>query len=206
VLAGGRSVVLTSFVTTLIGAALGALAGIGAALAGLRRGLWEGVIMRPLDAVLAVPPLLLVLLFLTSLPGRTAIIAAVVLVSLPLSARVVRAAAVPAVRRAHVEAAVARGERLPWIVGRELLPFVAGPLIADAAVRFVLSAYLVAAAGFLGLGPDAADWGVQISEALPGAELQPWALAAPVVLVGLLGISANVFSDEMSRRTRSLLA
>ncbi|MFE0911269.1 ABC transporter permease [Streptomyces sp. NPDC058812] len=206
VLHGGRGVLLTAAVTTVSGAVLGAAVGLTAALAAVRRPWVDGLVMRPLDALLAIPPLLLLLLFLTAAPGRWSIVAAVVVVSLPLSARVVRAAAGPVTRRAHVEAALARGERLPWLVVRELLPFVAGPLLADAAVRFVLSVYLVAAAGFLGLGTGTADWGVLIADALPGAELQPWALAAPVLLVAVLAVAANVLSDDISRRSRALQA
>lgn len=206
ILHGGRPVVLTAVATTLIGTVLGAVLGIAAALAAGRRRWLDGLLMRPLDTVLAVPPLLLVLLVLAVAPGRSAIVLAVVVVSVPLSARVVRAAALAAVGRAHVEAAVARGEGLSWLIGRELLPFVAGPLIADAAVRFVVSVYLVAAAGFLGLSAGGADWGLLIAQALPGAELQPWALAVPVLLIATLAVSANVLADEVSRNARGLLA
>ncbi len=206
VLHGGRAVVLTAAATTAVGAILGAAVGLTAALATVRRPWLDSLIMRPLDALLAIPPLLLLLLFLTAAPGRWAIAAAVVMISLPLSARVVRAAAGPVTRRTHVEAAIARGERLPWLIIRELLPFVAGPLLADAAVRFVLSVYLVAAAGFLGLGTGTADWGVQIADALPGAQLQPWALATPVLCVAILAVAANVLSDELARHSRGLQA
>ncbi|WP_262704959.1 MULTISPECIES: ABC transporter permease [Streptomyces] len=206
VLHGGRAVVLTAAATTAVGAVLGAVVGLTAALAAVRRPWLDSLIMRPLDALLAIPPLLLLLLFLSAAPGRWTIAAAVVMISLPLSARVVRAAAGPVTRRTHVEAAIARGERLPWLVVRELLPFVAGPLLADAAVRFVLSVYLVAAAGFLGLGTGTTDWGVQIADALPGAQLQPWALATPVLCVAVLAVAANVLSDELARHSRGLQA
>lgn len=201
---GGRDVIVTATATTAAGAVLGGAVGLTAALASVRHPWLDSVIMRPLDAVLAIPPLLLLLLFLTATPGRWTVATALIVISLPLSARVVRAAAGPVIRRTHVEAAIARGERLPWLIVREVLPFVAGPLLADASVRFVLSIYLVAAAGFLGLGTDTADWGVQIADALPGAQLQPWALAAPVVLVAVLAVAANVLADEISRHSRGL--
>jgi peptide/nickel transport system permease protein len=108
----------------------------------------------------AVPPTL-VLLLLTALPGRAGIVLAVALAGASLVARVTAAAAASVVARAHVEAAIARGEGLGWVLGREVLPLVAGSLVADAGVRFVGAVYLVtAAAGFLGLGTGAADWGL----------------------------------------------
>ncbi|GAA5051777.1 peptide/nickel transport system permease protein [Thermocatellispora tengchongensis] len=206
VLLGGLPVLATSAAGALAGSALGVTAGLGAALLGARRAWAEGALLRPLDAVAALPPLVVLLLALTALPGRAGIVLAVAVAGAPLSARVIRAAAAPMVSRGHVEAAVARGESLGWLLGRELLPLVAGPVLADAGLRFVMAVYLVTAAGFLGMGTGGTDWGVLIAEALPGAGLQPAALAAPVLLVAALGVSVNVLADEMLRRGRAVLA
>jgi ABC-type dipeptide/oligopeptide/nickel transport system permease subunit len=204
VLVGGQPVVLTSLVGALAGSVAGAAVGL---LSAVRRARVPGtVLMRPLDAVAAVPPMLVLLLVLTALPGRAGIVLAIAVAGAPLVARVAAAAAAPVVGRAHVEAALARGEGLAWVLGREVLPLVAGPLVADAGVRFVGAVYLVTAAGFLGLGAGAADWGQLIVEALPGAVLQPAALAAPVLLVALLAVSVNLVADDLVRRSRTVLA
>jgi len=206
VLCGGRDVVLDGLLATALSCLAGVLVGLLAALQSARRRWVDSVLMRPLDALAALPPLLLLLLPLAAVPGRPALLLAVVLGGLPLTARVLRAAAATAAQRSHVEAAVARGERLPWLLGRELLPFVSGPLLADAGIRFVQSVYLVVAVGFLGLSTGAADWGLLINEAIPGASLQPWALLVPVLLVALLAVSANLVADVAARRSRALLA
>lgn len=206
VLSGGRDVVLDGLLATVLSCAAGVLVGLFAALYAGRRKWVDAAVMRPLDALAALPPLLLLLLPLTAVPGRPAILLAVVLGGLPLTARVLRAAAVAVVQRAHVEAAIARGEGLGWLLGRELLPFVSGPLLADAGIRFVQSVYLVVAVGFLGLGVGGADWGLLINEAIPGAPLQPWALLVPVLLVALLSVSANLVADVAARRSRAMLA
>ncbi len=196
VLHGGRPLLLTSLLSALAGAGIGAAIGLLTALA---RGRWvEPVLMRPLDTLAAVPPILLSLLVLTALPDRGGLVLAVALASVPLSARVARAAAEQVVGRAHVEVAIARGERLPWLLGREVLPLVAGPLAADAGVRFVTAVYLVAAAGFLGLGTSDSDWGLLIVEALPGAALQPWALLAPVAGIAILAMVANRAAERLT--------
>jgi peptide/nickel transport system permease protein len=202
VLAGGQPVVLTG----LLGALAGSVAGAAVGLIATVRRVTGAFLMRPLDAVAAVPPVLVLLLVLTAVPGRSGTVLAVALAGAPLVARVTAAAAAPVVSRAHVEAAIARGEGMAWVLGREVLPLVAGPLVADAGVRFVGAVYLVTAAGFLGLGAGAADWGQLIVEALPGAVLQPAALAAPVLLVALLAVSVNLVADDVVRRSRAVLA
>jgi peptide/nickel transport system permease protein len=206
VLWGGRDVVINGVLATVLGCTLGAVIGLTAALQAPRRRWVDAMLMRPLDALSAVPPLLLLLLPLTAVPGRTAALIAIVIGGLPLTARVLRAAASAVVERAHVEAAIARGENLAWLLGRELFPFVSGPLLADAGIRFVQSVYLVVAIGFLGLGAGATDWGLLIYEAIPGASLQPWALLVPVVLVAGLSVSVNLVADDVARRARGLLA
>lgn len=206
VLVGARPVLVTSLLAAVLGSALGVLIGLGAALLGARRRWAEGALLRPLDAIAALPPLFVLLLVLTAQPGRFGIVLAVAMAGAPLSARVIRAAAAPMVGRGHVEAAVARGEHAGWLLGRELLPLVAGPVAADLGLRFVLAVYLVTAAGFLGLGAGEADWGVLIVEALPGAALQPAALAAPVVLVAALAVSVNLLADQVLARSRAVLA
>ncbi|ANY08118.1 ABC transporter permease [Pseudonocardia sp. HH130630-07] len=202
VLHGGRPMLLTSVLAALAGSGLGVLAGVTTALAAPGRRWVETVVVRPLDMLAALPPILVLLLVLTALPGRGGLVLAVVLSGVPLSARITRAAAEQVVGRAHVEVAVARGESWGWLLGREVLPLVAGTVLADVGIRFVTAVYLVAAAGFLGLGTSASDWGLLIVEALPGAALQPWALLTPVLGIALLAVAANLGSDGPLRRSR----
>ncbi|MGI5195762.1 ABC transporter permease [Streptomyces sp. CA-288835] len=207
VLHGGRPLLLTGLLAVAIGSVLGAAAGLVTALVGDRHRWARTLLMRPLDALAAVPPVLLLLLVLTALPGRTGLVTAIALAGAPLSARVAHAAAEQVVGRAHVEAAVARGESWGWLLGREVLPLVAGALLADAGIRFTGAVYLVAAAGFLGVdGSSGADWGLLIVEALPGAALQPWALLAPVLAVALVAVTANLAADSAGHRSRRVLA
>lgn len=204
-LAGGRPLLLMSIAAALAGSLIGTAIGLVAALTGPGRRRLEPLLMRPLDAIAAVPPILLLLLCLTALPNRTGLVIAVAITGAPLSARVARAAAAQVAGRAHVENAIARGESRGWLLGREILPLVAGPLLADLGIRFVTAVYLVAAAGFLGLSTSDADWGLLIVEALPGAALQPWALLMPVAAVAFLAVSATLISDRLTMRSRGLL-
>ncbi|MGX2992851.1 ABC transporter permease [Streptomyces sp. JNUCC 64] len=193
---GSPSVVITTLAATAVAVTLGTLAGLLSALLEHRRSRLGGLVTRPLDALAAVPPVLTLLLVLTTVPGRPGVIAAATAASVPLCARVVRAAAGPVLRRPHVELAAARGESRTWLLGHEVLPLVAPTVAAEAGLRFVLTLYLVTAAGFLGVATTGTDWGTLIVEALPGATLQPVALLAPLLLVAVLAVSVNLLTDR----------
>ncbi|MEU2085287.1 ABC transporter permease subunit [Streptomyces albus] len=196
---GGPPVLLTTTLATAVTVVLGTTAGLLAAFVAHRRPRAEGVVMRPLDAFAALPPMLALLLVLTSVPSRLGVVVAACVAGVPLSARVVRAAALPVLHRPHVELAVARGERWPWVLRYEVLPLVTPTVLADAGLRFVFSLYLVGAAGFLGVGMTGTDWGTLLHEALPGAALQPYALLAPLVLIAVLAVGVNLLSDTLTR-------
>ncbi|TXC99833.1 ABC transporter permease subunit [Streptomyces sp. ISID311] len=198
-LRGGPSVLLTTATATMVTVAVGTTAGLLAAFVGHRRPAVEGVVLRPLDALAALPPMLALLLVLTAVPSRAGVVLAACVAGVPLSARVVRAAALPVLHRPHVELAVARGERWPWVLRYEVLPLIATTVLADAGLRFVFSLYLVSAAGFLGVGVSDSDWGTLVYEALPGAALQPYTLLAPLVLIAVLAVGVNLLSDTLRR-------
>ncbi len=85
-----------------------------------------------------------------------------------------------------------------------MLPLIAPTVLSDAGLRFVAAVHLAAAAGFLGLGTSDSDWGLMIVEALPGAVLQPWALAVPIAALAALAVAVNLCSDWLTRRSRVL--
>ncbi len=200
-LAGGRRLVLIALLCTVAATGLGAIAGMTAAL----RPRLDGWVMRPIDALLALPAMLVLLLLGAGFGASTLVlVAAVCLTSAPFTARVARACTLDVVHRGYVEAALGRGERLPWLLGRELLPSVAGPLLADLGIRFVTAIYLVATAGFLGLGgsSERPDWGLQIQQEIGGAQDNPWAAAAPAIVLVALVTSVSLLLDGVYRARR----
>jgi peptide/nickel transport system permease protein len=120
----------------------------------------------------------------------------------PRIARIARAAALEVVDLPYVEAAKARGERVPYILAREIMPNIKAPLLVDLGLRFTWSVLLVSAVSFVGLGlqPPAADWGLMVGENRLGLTLQPWPVLAPVIALGLLTIGINLAIDGYSRR------
>ena len=196
---GGRTVVGLAGLATLLAYAVGASIGL---LAGFTRSLLDPVLMRLMDVLLAFPPILFLLVLATGAgQSATALVFGVATVNVPGIARIIRSATLDASVRGYVEAAVARGEPTYVVLGREILPNIAGTILADCGVRLTGSILLVASVNFLGLGlqPPTADWALMISENRDGLTIQPWTVAAPAVLIALLTISANLVADAIAR-------
>lgn len=123
------------------------------------------------------------------------------IVQVPSVARIIRTATLEQSVRGFVEAAEARGERMPVILWREILPNISGPIAADAGLRITYSILIIASVNFLGLGlqPPTADWGLMVAENRQGISLNPLAVLVPAALIAILTISLNIFADGILR-------
>ena len=199
VLWGGRSVLGLALAATVLGYAVGVLIGL---MAGYKRTLTDPILMRSVDVLLAVPPLLFLLVLVTAVgTSVTALVVGVALIQMPGIARLVRTVTVQVSVRSYVEAAVARGETTPAILRREILPGILPAIIADAGLRFTFSVLFIAAANFLtiGLQPPASDWALMISENRRYISINPWAVVAPAMLIAALTIGINLMGDAIGR-------
>lgn len=197
---GGRTVVGFCLAATAVAYVIGLTLGM---LAGYLQGRTDTVIMRGVDVMISVPPLLFLLVVLTGTSVRVpAMILTTGLVLAPGLARIVRAAVLTVRHRGYVEAAVVRGESTAGILRREILPNIAGVLYADIGLRITYAVLLIASVNFLGLGlsPPAADWGLMISENRGAITLQPATVLGPALLLAMLTISANLIADGLARR------
>jgi peptide/nickel transport system permease protein len=200
ILWGGQDIVLIAAVATGLAYIVGATIGLAA---GHSRAFLDSVLMRGMDVLLAFPPILFLLVLATGAgPSRLALIAGITIIHVPSIARVIRAATLDVTVRGYVEAAVARGERLSYILFSEILPNIRSTIVADAGPRLTLSILLIAAVNFLGLGlrPPAADWALMISENRVGLTLQPWPVVVPAALIAILTVAVNTLADEVARR------
>ena len=143
-----------------IGSALGAIAGyLG--------GLVDSVIMRLVDVTLAFPPILLAMAVTAALgPGLDNAAIAMVAVSWPVYARLMRAQVLSLRGREHVEAAVAAGASRPRVLIRHILPLAWSPTLVNATMDLGQIVLLAASLSFIGLGalPPTPEWGQMISE------------------------------------------
>jgi peptide/nickel transport system permease protein len=196
---GGRSVLALAGLATLLAYVGGIAVGL---VAGYTRSLLDPILMRSADVLLSFPALLFLLVLVTGAgTSKAVLVVGVGVVQLPLVARIVRAATLEQSVRGFVEAAVARGERTPAILRREVLPNIVGPLAADVGLRFTYAIILVASVNFLGLGlqPPDADWALIISENRSGLTLNPYVILVPAALISLLTISVNLVGDSIAR-------
>jgi peptide/nickel transport system permease protein len=182
---------------TLISMGVGVPLGL---IAGYRRGSIDELIMRTLDVMMAFPPILLVLLILAVTPPslmKTAIAIGVLAVA-PI-ARVTRSVALDLMSGEFIEAARARGERLRYILMRELLPNVWPVLMVEASLRVVFAVLLGAVLSFLGFGvqPPAADWGLMISNGRAFVDTAPWISLAPGIALSITVIAVSLVGDGL---------
>ena len=179
------------------------LCGLGVGLtAGYTRSLADPVLMRSVDILLAFPALLILLVLVAGLGSSVPVLLlGVLLVQLPGIARLVRTATLEVSTRGYVEAAIARGERAPAVLTREILPNIAPTVLADFGVRFSWSIILIASMNYLGLGlqPPTADWGLMISENREFIGINPWSVLAPAIMLLMLTISVNLIADAYAR-------
>ena len=199
VLNGGLSVLVLGIAATVIGIVLGVSLGL---ISGYARRWVDESIMRMLDVVLAFPSIVLAMLFVSILGPRLWLIVLMVGVShMPRIARVTRAATVELAARDFVRAAAAVGMPRRKILLFEVLPNISSPLLVEFGLRLTYSIIMIAALSFIGFGmqPPSADWGLMINENRIGITVQPWAVVAPVILIGALTVSTNLMADGLAR-------
>jgi peptide/nickel transport system permease protein len=182
---------------TLISMGIGVPLGL---IAGYRRGVTDELITRTLDVMMAFPPIMLVLLILAVTPPslmKTAIAIGVLAVA-PI-ARVTRSVTLDLMSGEFIEAARARGERLRYMLMRELLPNVWPVLMVEASLRVVFAVLLGAVLSFLGFGvqPPAADWGLMISNGRAFVDTAPWISLAPGIAMSITVIAISLVGDGL---------
>lgn len=196
---GGKTVLLIAVLGTIFGMVFGVLIGVVAAYSG---GWWDEVIMRLNDVLLAFPQVLLALVVLTAVnrPRAWIIVVLVGVSHAPRVARLARGVALGIVSRDFVYAAEALGEKRSRVIVAEVLPNMNAPLLAEAGLRLTYSIGLVAGLGFLGFSTDsnAANWGQMINENRLALSTQPWAVLAPVLIIGLFTIGTNLMADGIA--------
>lgn len=198
-LEGGRYALLVALLATTVAVTLGTLIGTLAAYYGR----WvDGGITRILDAILAVPSVLALLLVISVFGNGTwVMVLAVSVVYAPAVARVVRGATRPVMATGYVTAARARGERALPIIGREILPNILDTVLVEFAMRASWVVLLVSTLSFLGFGvnPPAPDWGLMIQENRTALTVAPTGTVAPIVALAALVVGLNLAADGLGK-------
>ena len=196
---GGRNLLLIPIASVLLALLIGGLPGM---LAGYRGGWTDIACSRLFDALMSLPPLLIVLVVINAAGASDfVLIATVGIIFAPRVGRVARGAVQGVVTMSYIAAAEARGESVAAILIREIAPNIAGPMIADIALRVSYGVIFVATLNFLGLGaqPPSPDWGLSVASSRVFLAAQPIATLAPAAAIAAVAVAFNLCADTLSK-------
>lgn len=196
---GGRAAMAISTAAALIALLWGGLLGIVLALVG---GAIDALVMRCADAFMAIPWILLVMLFVAALGSGTAALIPVLGFSYGLSVvYLARSATLDFVARDFVLAAQARGQSRWTIATVELLPNVRDSLAVQGAMQWSWIFLAVSSLSYLGLGvaPPTPDWGQMIADGRGVMQTAPWAVLFPIMALSSLIIGLNLAVDAAAK-------
>lgn len=198
-LLGGREAMLICTLATIFAMVWGSLLGILLALVG---GWLDNIVMRCADALLSMPWILFVMIFVTALGTGMAALVPILGISYGLSViYLARSAALEFVTRDFVLAAQARGEKRRTIIFRELLPNVRDSLAVQAAMQWSWMILGVSSLSYLGMGvpPPNPDWGLMVADARGIMAAAPWTAIFPILALSSLIIGANLAVDAAAK-------
>jgi peptide/nickel transport system permease protein len=200
VIEGSRFTIGVAFAATLVASGTGTTLALLAAATGR----WiDGALSRALDTLTAIPSkmfaLIMVAGFGSSVP-MLIIIAGIIYV--PGAYRIARSLAVNINAMDYVTVARTRGEGTWYVMRREILPNITGPMLADLGLRFVYIVLLLASLSFLGLGvqPPMADWGSLVRENIGALANGGASVIAPAAAIASLTIAVNLVIDNLPGR------
>jgi peptide/nickel transport system permease protein len=204
VIYGARNTIGIALITTLLSFIIGGTLGV---LAALKRGWFDQGISRLVDAFLAIPVLIFSLMLLAVF-GKSLVNLVLILALLDATRvfRLGRATALNVVVMDFVEAARLRGEKMSWIVFKEIVPNILPPMITEFGLRFCFVFLTIAALSFLGVGiqPPTADWGSMVAEnktLITFGRVQP---LIPAAAIALLTVAVNFIVDWFLQKTSGL--
>jgi peptide/nickel transport system permease protein len=164
VIYGTAPTLLGALVVVVVSGVVGVPLGL---IAGFYGGRAEVVIMRPLDALLAFPALLLAVLVVATFGrGLQTVVLALGIIYVPAMARLVRSVTLVQRNLAYVDAGRALGYSDGRIMFRHILPNLVGPVVVQSTIDLAYAILDIAALSFLGLGqqPPWPDWGSMLAD------------------------------------------
>ena len=201
---GARNTIGLALTITLIAFVLGSLTGMIAAALG---GWVDQLLSRIVDVLMSIPSLIFALLILsifgTAMPY---LIGAIAILDATRVFRLARATAMNVAVMDFVEVARLRGEKLGWVIRKEILPNITAPLLAEFGLRFCFVFLFISALSFLGLGiqPPTADWGSMVRDNATLISFEDITPLLPAGAIALLTIAMNFVVDWMLHKSSGL--
>jgi peptide/nickel transport system permease protein len=194
---GARASLLAGLVSVSLALAIGVPLGL---LSGYLGGIVDGTLMRLIDAMLAIPFLILAIALAAFLgPNLTNAMIAIGVSQMPIFARLTRGQVLAVKHEDYIEAARAVGNPHRRIVLRHIVPNIVAPLLVQATLATAAAIIAEASLSFLGLGqqPPAPSWGSMLNTARNFMSQAPWMAFWPGLAIFSLVLSLNLFGDGL---------
>jgi peptide/nickel transport system permease protein len=156
-------------------------------------GLWDGILMRIIDSLLAIPTF--ILLIIVASEFRLSLFLIIVILSLlswPGVARLVRGQVLSLRNREYAQAATNMGAGRWWILFRHMVPNTLGICVVTATFAVADSIYALSALSFLGIGPPPpfTDWGTMLTNGVDNLFNGYWWQVYPPMIVLVVAVLA----------------
>ena len=190
-------------VSLVIGVAVSALAVAIGLVIGLISGYirWlDGIIMRVMDGLMAIPAILLAIAMVSLFRSSVlTVIIAITVPQIPGVVRLVRSIVLSVREESYVEAAVTLGTSTPKLLWRHVLPNTIAPMIVQGTFICAAAILVEAILSFLGIGvpPEVPTWGNIMAEGRQVFSLFPHNIIYPGVLLAMTILAVNVLGDGM---------
>jgi peptide/nickel transport system permease protein len=205
VLYGARISLVVGVAAAAISVAVGLVIGL---LAGYLRWL-DGLVMRFMDGLMAIPAILLALAVVSLFrAGILSVIVAIVVPEIPRVVRLVRAIVLSVREEPYVEAAIMTGTPTPLLLVRHVLPNTVAPLIVQGTFVCASAILIEAILSFLGVGipPDTPTWGNIMAEGRGLFRVYPHNIFFPGLCLALTVLAVNMLGDGLRDRLDPKLA
>ncbi len=194
---GARLSLTVSFAATIIGIGLGSILGV---LSGYFLGIFDLLLQRVLDAFQALPVLVL-LMVIVAVFGTDlfVVVLALMVITVPVSSRIVRSTVIAVRENAYVEGARAIGAGHMRTILRYIVPNSFAPIVVLAAFQLGANLLVQAALSFLGLtSSEYPDWGSMLnSGARAYMVTAPWMAIAPGLAIAITVFAYNMMGDTL---------
>ncbi len=196
VLIGGQVSLLVGFAVAALSCAIGMTIGL---VSGFVR--WaDSLIMRVMDGLMAIPPILLAIALMSLTRGSVGnVITAITIAEIPRVSRLVRGVVLSLREMPYVEAAVASGTRTPMIIWRHIVPNTLAPIIVQATYICASAMITEAILSFIGAGtpPTIPSWGNIMAEGRGLWQVKPHIVGFPALFLCLTVLAVNLLGDGL---------
>ena len=196
VLYGARVSLLVGFSVAILASAAGLFIGL---ISGFSR-LADSIIMRVMDGMMSIPPILLAIALMALTRGSVGnVILAITLAEIPRVARLVRGVVLTLREQPYVEAAIAAGTRTPMVILRHILPNTLAPMIVQATYICASAMIVEAILSFIGAGipPTIPSWGNIMADGRTLWQVRPHIVMFPAIFLSLTVLAVNLVGDGL---------